>query len=192
MTDDGRQYEDTGDDARYDTVDTPIARLREFIERDRIDAVAVIWMLGVAATIAAGIWTAFTYNLSFDGNSNHVDGWDHAFLLSQTATLMPLIGVVVGLAIAAALDSAASRVAAWIGMVVSAWLVVASVLGIAYMIHAGKNTSLGLANSTGPRILELFAVGVLAVVVGAAAWRVATSVPVDNDVDSEPDAQMVS
>src|SRR5262245_4056902 len=96
---DGRQYEDTYGAARLDPEAMhPVEKLRDFIERDRIDAVAVIWMLCIAATIASGIWTALSYHVNFPADGSHISGWERAFLLSQTATLLPLIGVAVGLA----------------------------------------------------------------------------------------------
>jgi hypothetical protein len=191
--DDGRQYEDR-DDARYDTVATPVARLREFIERDRLDVAALIWLAGVLAVMAAITWASWRQHVQFSA----VDGeqttqvWVRVYSLAVAANISYAVAPAVGIAVAAALDTKVSRVAAILGIVGGLWFALAGGRGVAYAIHAAGQQQSSFTGASAPFTINAFVAAVFGLLLAAAAWRLATSVPGGENADEEPEPQMVS
>src|SRR5947199_4177814 len=187
MTDDS-EHEDIYEDARDDPdAAHPVERLRECIERDGVDLAAVIWMFCVLAVVGAVVWQALRAGSLSDGVTVHVSVWERLYYLAATGNLSVAVALAVGVAIAAALDSAASRFAATLGVVGALWMVAAGGFGIAYAVHAAGGSEVPRL-ATGPFTVNAFAVAVLGLIIAAAAWRVATSVPdYGDDEDGEGD-----
>jgi hypothetical protein len=190
---DGRQDEDRDDDARYDTVGTPIARLREFIERDRLDIAALIWLAGVLAVMGAITWTSWRTHVQFsavEGESTTTT-WIREYSLAVAANISYAVALAVGIAVAAALDTKVSRVAAILGIVGGLWFALAGGCGVAYAIHAAGQQS-AFTGASAPFTVQAFVAVVFGLLLAAAAWRLATSVPLDDIADEDAEPQMVS
>lgn len=169
----------------------PVQRLRAVIEDDRLDTAALIWMVCVVALIGAQIWHALRLNESgvFSGYSS---GWDRVLLLSQSGSIAVIVAIVIGVAVAAATDSRASRLASTLGIVAAAWEGITGFLLIIYAAFAPDQNHVRLSVS-GSQILGGLAITVLGLLVAMAAWRIATSVPLDDeDADAEPEPAAVS
>jgi len=147
-------------------------------------------MLCILAVLAAAVWLAFKETSANSGNDfgGPVDiTWVRVLYLSQTANIGLAAAIAIGIAVAAALDSAVSRAAATLGIVAGLWFVAAGFMGIAYVIHDhGAHAAFLRAN--GPYTVQSVAVAVLGVLLAMAAWRIATSVPLE-DFDDDADAE---
>jgi hypothetical protein len=182
------RYEDAGEDEPYTPLmklraQHPFARLRDVIEDDRLDTAALIWMACVVAYVGAQIWNAF--GLKGSALDGYVSGWERVLSLATTGTVAMIVAVVIGVAIAAATDSRASRLASTLAVVVAGWEALAGFLFVVYAAFAPDQNNARVSVS-GTQVVAGLAVSVLGMLVAAAAWRIATSMPLD--AEAEPAA----
>jgi hypothetical protein len=171
-------------DGRIDTAaETPLTRLRAVVETDRLDLAALIWMVGVLVYVGSAICFAVMFNSEADRLGGTTDTWATVLQLSHTVDLAVLGALVIGLAIAAAVDSALSRAAAMLGVVGGAWAVVAGFMRIAFQAAAPDKTQ-----ASGQSVFEYgtgFVVIALGALVAVAALRLYTTVRYDFDDEDD-------
>jgi hypothetical protein len=150
-------------------------------------------MVCVLVILGAAIWTAAHLHADREGffTSAGPDKWFRVYALSTTATYGPIVGIAIRLAIAAALDSAVSRAAATLGILGSLWILAAGLMGIAYGIQHHRFND-GGPSLSGPALVTEFAIAVLGMLLAAAAWRIATSIPPDafDDLEEEDEGEL--
>jgi len=169
--------------------DSPMTRMRAIVDTDRLDVAAVIWMTGVLVYLASEIVFAVMLSQSspFRGPN---EGWLKVQQLGSTVDFGILCALVIGLAIAAAFDSALSRAAALLGIVGGAWVLISGFLRILYQAAAPDKTE-----AHGQAVFvygSAFVIAVLGALITVAALRLFSTLRYDTelievDEELEPD-----
>ena len=171
-------------DTNVDRPETPMSRLLAIVDTDRLDIAALIWMTGVLVYVASEI----IFALMLSGNSpfrSADDGWLKVQQLGSTVDFGILCALVIGLAIAAAFDSALSRAAALLGVVGGCWALISGFLRLLYQAAAPNKTE-----APGQAVFVYgasFVIAVLGALVALAAFRLYTTVRYDFEADDDFD-----
>jgi len=151
-------------------------RVQERLRDNHLDIAALLWMICVAGVLAVNIYSAVRSNRfdAFDRNN----GWITATLLASTGGFELTVGCMVGIGLAAWVDSGPARAALVMAAIGGAWAFIAGLIGVAVVNHKGVGLSFSLATSAGNRAVgsfgELFQGG-LGVVVVLVALTLLTS-----------------
>jgi hypothetical protein len=176
--------DDTLDTPNVDRPDSPMTRMRGVVDTDRLDIAALIWMSGVAVYVASAV--VFALMLSGDspfGGAN--EGWLKVQQRGSTVDFGILCALVIGLAVAAAFDSALSRAAALLG-VIGAWALISGFLRLLYEAAAPRKTE-----APGQPVFmygSAFVIAVLGALIAIAAYRLYSTVRYDTEFVEEDDA----
>jgi hypothetical protein len=157
------------------SVGSPLAQLRARGERQRLDVVALVWMVFVLTIIAVTIYSALRFG-SIVGNVGQDDWWFKLRLLAQSGGTVAIFGSVVGVALAVVFEGASSRLALRLATVAGVWAGAAGVIGVAVAFH--RTSFVEPASAFDGRIagaLMYVALAALGVLVATVAWRFSRS-----------------
>jgi hypothetical protein len=113
-------------------------RVQQYLRPERLVSAAVAWMLGVTAMVVVQIWQSIALSRQFDDFP--IDRlWLKLALLAQSGSLTVTLAILAGLALVVFSDPVRARVAAYLGVVLGLWTVVAGGVGIAVALHGGDN-----------------------------------------------------
>jgi hypothetical protein len=128
---------------------------RPLFDRQSLDIVALIWMVSTAAFVGVEIYSALHL---FRGIGSSAFGtWDKIAALGQTGGPIVAVSCLIGVALAALLDSPAARFAIFLSGVTGAWVLVAGFFNVAAALHRNDSPySLAIGFGSGNR-----AVGVI-------------------------------
>jgi hypothetical protein len=101
---------------------------RELFDRQGLDIVALIWMVSTLAFVGVQIYGALDL---FGANHLTAGAWDKIAALGQTGGPIVAVSCLIGIALAAVLDTPAARVAIVLAGVTGVWVLVAGVFDVA-------------------------------------------------------------
>ena len=111
-----------------------LERLRVRGEQQRLDSVAVLWMLLVIVITATTIYSALRFG-NIEGFEGEGDWWFKLRFLASSGGALPLFGSVVGITLAVGFEGARSRLALRLATLLSGWVTVAGVVGAVVTFH---------------------------------------------------------
>ena len=150
---------------------TSFARLGEHFDNQGFDLAALIWMVSTIAVVGVEIYSAL--HLFGGAGTLSLGTWDKIAALGQTGGPVVAVSCLIGIALAAVLDSAAGRIAIVLAGVVGVWVLVAGLFDVAAAAHRGNNT-FGFGFSRENRAVGVIgglALAGLGLVVVMVAWR---------------------
>jgi hypothetical protein len=149
-----------------------LERLRAQGEQQRLDTVALVWMVLVAAITAATIYSALRFG-NIEGFVGENDWWLKLRLLASSGGTLAIFGSAVGIALAVLFEGARSRVALRLATLVGVWAGIASVVGIAVTFHDDSlaGPSVRALDGRLSDALVYLALAALGVLVATVAWR---------------------
>jgi hypothetical protein len=110
---------------------------RPLFDRQGLDIVALIWMVSTAAFVGVEIYSALHL---FGGIGGRAFGtWDKIAALGQTGGPTVAVSCLIGIALAALLDSPAARIAIFLSGVTGAWVLVAGCFNVAAALHRNNS-----------------------------------------------------
>lgn len=110
---------------------------RELFDRQGVDIMALIWMVSTAAFVGVEIYSAFHL---FGGIGGRAFGtWDKIAALGQTGGPIVAVSCLIGIALAALLDSPAARAATVLAGVTGVWVLVAGLFNVAAALHRNNS-----------------------------------------------------
>lgn len=170
--------DETLEEAAEGQRETPMTRVLAVVDNDRLDIAALIWMTGVLVFVACEICWALlqSTNVPLGGD----DSWLKVQQLGSTVDFGMLCALVIGLAVAAAFDSALSRAAALLGVVGGAWALIAGFLRILYQAAAPDKIE-----GHGQAVLVYgsgFVSAALGALIAIAAFRLSSTVRYDTEL----------
>ena len=112
-------------------------RMRGYLRPERLAIAALVWMLAIAVTVGVNVWQAISLGREITQIGDGV--WIELALIAQTGDMNFAIAAFAGLALVALGGAARARVAAYVGVVIGGWIVVASAIGITVAVHGGLN-----------------------------------------------------
>jgi hypothetical protein len=119
------------------------SRLQDRLRDSHLDIAALLWMLFVAGVLAVEIYGAIASSRFESFGSG---GWITATLLAASGGYALTFGCMIGIGLAAWVDSGPARGALVMAAVGGAWAIVANVIGVAVVYHRQAGISLLLAN----------------------------------------------
>jgi hypothetical protein len=140
---------------------------RPLFDRQGLDIVALIWMVSTVTLVGCQIYNV----LHVVGSA--ADAWQKIAVLGQTGGPVVAVSCVIGIGLAALLDSAAARFAIFLAGVVGGWAFVAGAFEVAASLHS-RDTAIGFGFGRGSRGVSVvggFALAGLGLVVVMIAWR---------------------
>jgi hypothetical protein len=156
------------------------SRLGELVEEQRLDFVALLWMVCTIGFTGVQIYSALH---GFGGQFLRFDAWAKVAALGQTGGPIVALSCLGGIALAVMSDTAVARFAILVAGVTGAWVFVAGVLNVASAVHQGSDVLfrvafLGGGNRAAEAIAGL-ALGGLGLVVMMVAWRAGGTRPAE-------------
>jgi hypothetical protein len=154
-----------------------LERVQQRLRDNHLDIAALIWMICVAGVLAVEVYGAVGSN-GFDAFPGGDNGWVTATLLASSGGYVLAFGCMIGIALAAWVDSVPARVALVMAAVGGVWAMVANLIGIAVVFHRQFGVSLLLSNFADNRAVAAFGVlmqGGFGVVIVLVATSVLTS-----------------
>jgi len=110
-----------------------LSRLQERLRDSHLDIAAVVWMICLLALIALQVYRALRPS-AFDFG-DQIDGWQKASFIATSGNFVFAAGAMVGIALACAYSSTASRIALGLAVAAGLWVVIANIVGIAVAFH---------------------------------------------------------
>jgi hypothetical protein len=153
-----------------------LGRMQQRVRDNHLDIAALLWMICVAGVLAVEIYSAVRSNRFEPFGRNN--GWFTATLLASTGGFELTVGCMVGIGLAAWVDSGPARAALVMAAIGGAWAFVAGLIGVAVVNHKEVGLSFSLASSAGNRAVASFGMllqGGLGVVVVLVALAMLTS-----------------
>jgi hypothetical protein len=150
-----------------------LGRIGELVDEQRLDVVALIWVLCTITYTGVQIYGAL--NL-FNGRFGAFGNWEKIAALASTGGPGVAVSCVVGIALAVTSETAMARFAIAVAGIVGAWVLVAGVLNVVYALHQrhGLNTISFSITEGSNRFVQAVggvALGGFGLVVMMIAWR---------------------
>ena len=152
--------------------DQPIEPLEplEFLRRQRLDVVALVWMVSTVAIVGVQIYGAFNF---LSGRFPGFGTWEKIAALAQTGGPIVAVSCLAGIALAVMIDTTVARTALILAVIVGAWVLAAGVLDIASAVHGPSMVTFPLTSRNRPigviGGLGLIGLGLVVVLLASAA-----------------------
>jgi hypothetical protein len=154
-----------------------VNRISELVDEQRLDVVALVWILSAIAFTGVQIYQAL--HLLESGVS--ISAWDKIAALGQTGGPLVAVTCLAGIALAITSDSAVARGAIVLAGVLGGWVFVAGIFNFASNVHRRSNALLDFSRGNrGAGAIGGLALAGFGLVVLMIAWR-AGMAPPDHD-----------
>jgi hypothetical protein len=159
-----------GDTVNEPSGGSPLARLRARGEQQRLDVVALVWMVFVLTVIAVTIYSVLRFG-NILGNPGDEDWWLKLRLLAQSGGTVAIFGGVVGVGLAVVFEGPSSRLALRLATVAGMWAGIAGVVGGVVSFHGSASFPATAFDGRVAGALIYAASAGLGVIVATVAWR---------------------
>ncbi len=155
--------------------DQPLEPL-EFLRKQRLDVVALLWMASTVAIVGVQIYSAFNF---LSGPFPGFGTWEKVAALAQTGGPIVAVSCLAGIALAVMFDTTAARAAIILAVIVGAWVLAAGVLDVVSAVHGPSEVTFQLTSRNRPigaiGGLGLTGLGLVVVLIASAALTRPTS-----------------
>jgi hypothetical protein len=154
-----------------------MSRISQMIDEQRLDIVALIWVLATVTFTGVQIYQAF----QLFGSRFEASTWDKVAGLGQTGGPVVAVSCIIGILLALTWDSAIARFSSLVAGIVGGWVFVAGVFTVASNVHknADGNIVFGQTNRAAGAIGGLAVAG-FGLVVMMIAWRAGSVADADS------------
>jgi hypothetical protein len=156
-----------------------LSRLGELGAEQRLDFVALLWMVCIVAYTGVQIYQVVHL---FDQGIPVLDAWEKIAALGQTAAPITAVSCLVGIALALMSDTAVSRFAFLLAGIVGMWVLIAGAFDVATAVHHGDDEIFGGQFAQGNRAVGVIgglALAGFGLVVAMVAWRAGGTRPIE-------------
>jgi hypothetical protein len=165
-----------GDAVSADLGGSALERLRARGEEQRLDVVALVWMVLVLAIAAATIYSALRFG-NIEGYVGEEDWWFKLRLLVSSGGTTTIFGSAIGIVLAVVFEGARSRLTLQLATVGGIWAGIAGVVGVVVTFHDDSLPEPVVRAFDGrlSHALVYLALAALGILVATVAWRFSRS-----------------